>query len=450
MFEIPAWGDDVPKSDAKFMRKAKKKDKKPAEMETKPTKPPQFEKKINTTTNNLTNGTRKRKLENKTPIPKKGTITNNKKKKLKQVKQKQQQQTKETTQIKEPPQSDPIPDTQNFDEVLLNAKKKKFNESIQNDDQEDLLFSEQKQKKTKKNAKNNQNKKEQTNNINVKNEKCIKEIKPIENNNNIVKKKNNNKLNGVVKRAEPVNVKKAKLKAILENKSMRSHIDITKTSNRLRERMLERFKAAQFRFLNEKLYTTSGSEAQKLFSNDPAAFETYHQGYQLQVKKWPVKPLDVIVKKIMKMPKSSLIADMGCGEAALSRRVPHSVRSFDLVATAPGVEACDMARTPLLSASVDVAVYCLALMGTDLTQYLIEANRVLKMGGHLLIAEVESRFDKVEDFNKEVERLGFKLKQLDRSNDVFFFMEFTKIRDPPVKKAKLPALTLKPCLYKRR
>ncbi|XP_026745235.1 ribosomal RNA-processing protein 8 [Trichoplusia ni] len=424
MFEVPAWGDDVPKSDAKFMRKAKKKDKKPTEQET---KAPKVEKINRIPTNNLTNGPRKRKLENKRPDPKKkDKITNNKKQKL--------HNTNKKVQSKGRPQCDPIPDTQNFDEVLLNAKKKKFNESIKNDDQEDLLFSEKKQKKIKKKIVNQNS--ISLNSIQVEN-------------NNIVKKKVSNKLNGVVK-TEPINAKKAKLKALLENKSMRSHIDITKTSNSLRQRMLERFKAAQFRFLNEKLYTTSGSEAQKLFSNDPAAFKTYHQGYQLQVKKWPVKPLDVIVKRIMKMPKTSLIADMGCGEAALSRRVPQRVRSFDLLAAAPGVEACDMARTPLLAAAVDVAVYCLALMGTDLTQYLIEANRVLKMGGHLLIAEVESRFDKVETFTSDVERLGFKLKQLDKNNDVFFFMEFIKVRDPPVKKAKLPAITLKPCLYKRR
>lgn len=71
---------------------------------------------------------------------------------------------------------------------------------------------------------------------------------------------------------------------------------------------------------------------------------------------------------------------MGCGEAELSRRISQPVRSFDLVSTAPGVEACDMAHTPLLSSSMDVAVYCLALMGTDLTQYLVEANRILKVG----------------------------------------------------------------------
>lgn len=61
------------------------------------------------------------------------------------------------------------------------------------------------------------------------------------------------------------------------------------------------FSAAQFRFLNEKLYTTSGSEARELFRNDPTAFRTYHEGYQQQLKKWPINPLDVIIKKISKM-----------------------------------------------------------------------------------------------------------------------------------------------------
>lgn len=326
-----------------------------------------------------------------------------------------------------------IPESQNFDEVLLNARKKKFNQVIEKDDKEDVLFSEKKQKRNKK--------KKTTNGLSNENDK--------NSNSKIVKNQNNKGNSEVTETTEIVDRKKARFKQLLEkSSSLRRPINTSSTGNKLRDRMLERLKAAQFRYLNEKLYTSSGSEAQQLFQNDPNAFETYHQGYQLQVKKWPVNPLDVIIKKIMKMPKTHTIADLGCGEAALSRRVPHKVRSFDLVATAPGVEACDMARTPLLSASMDVTVYCLALMGTDLTQYLLEANRVLKMGGHLLIAEVESRFDKVEDFAKEVERLGFKLKQLDKSNKVFYFMEFTKIRDPPVKKAKLPALTLKPCLYK--
>lgn len=35
-------------------------------------------------------------------------------------------------------------------------------------------------------------------------------------------------------------------------------------------------------------------------------------------------------------------------------------------------------QTPLDSSSVDVAVFCLSLMGTDFPSYLQEANRVLK------------------------------------------------------------------------
>jgi Hypothetical methyltransferase len=75
-----------------------------------------------------------------------------------------------------------------------------------------------------------------------------------------------------------------------------------------------------------------------------------------------------------------VIADFGCGDAKLARSLPNKVHSFDLVSVSPEVTACDMSRTPLSKASVDVAVFCLSLMGTNLADYLKEANRVLKPG----------------------------------------------------------------------
>lgn len=79
-------------------------------------------------------------------------------------------------------------------------------------------------------------------------------------------------------------------------------------------------------------------------------------------------------------PASLVIADFGCGEAELAQSVKQKVHSFDLVSTNEQVIACDMAHVPLGNASVDIAVFCLSLMGTNLQDYIVEANRVLKTG----------------------------------------------------------------------
>lgn len=75
------------------------------------------------------------------------------------------------------------------------------------------------------------------------------------------------------------------------------------------------------------------------------------------------------------------MADFGCGEAQLASSLPDAtVHSFDLVAASDLVTVCNMAHTPLQANSVDVAVFCLSLMGTNLSDFIKEANRVLKEG----------------------------------------------------------------------
>lgn len=87
------------------------------------------------------------------------------------------------------------------------------------------------------------------------------------------------------------------------------------------------------------------------------------------------------------------MADLGCGDAALAKAAKQKVHSFDLVAHSPDVVACNIANLPLPNVSVDAAVFCLALMGTDYGRFIEEADRVLKKGGRLWIAEVRSRFE---------------------------------------------------------
>ena len=143
------------------------------------------------------------------------------------------------------------------------------------------------------------------------------------------------------------------------------------------DKMRAKLSGGQFRMLNETLYTTTGDAALKMVRESPGVFDAYHQGFREQTKEWPTRPVDACLEWLATQPASLTVADFGCGDAELARRATQKkVHSFDLESNAPGVTACNMASTPLKDASVDVAVFSLALMGTDYGTFLEEAHRV--------------------------------------------------------------------------
>ncbi|KAK1319956.1 Ribosomal RNA-processing protein 8 [Acorus calamus] len=131
------------------------------------------------------------------------------------------------------------------------------------------------------------------------------------------------------------------------------------------EKMRSRLSGGHFRMLNEKLYTCSGNDAFNLFKEDPELFNVYHAGYQEQMSHWPQKPVNSIIKWLKDHSPSLIVADFGCGDASLAKNVKNKVFSIDLVSNDPSVIACDMSHTPLETSSIDVAVFCLSLMGTN-------------------------------------------------------------------------------------
>ncbi|KAK7282999.1 hypothetical protein RIF29_12181 [Crotalaria pallida] len=222
------------------------------------------------------------------------------------------------------------------------------------------------------------------------------------------------------------------------------------------DKMRARLSGGHFRMINEKLYTCTGKEALDYFQEDPSLFNLYHAGYKMQMSNWPEKPVNVIIKWLKNQSPSLVVADFGCGDALIAKSVKNTVFSLDLVSNDPKVIACDMSNAPIVSSSVDVAVFCLSLMGTNYQSYIEEANRVLKPGGWLLIAEVKSRFDPnnggadPEKFSKAISELGFNSVKQDFSNKMFILFYFTKKDKQNSKKKETEWPMLKPCLYKRR
>ncbi|GAA5983755.1 hypothetical protein JCM5350_002385 [Sporobolomyces pararoseus] len=248
----------------------------------------------------------------------------------------------------------------------------------------------------------------------------------------------------------------------------------------------------KFRMLNETLYTTSGQDAWNLMKEE-GAFDDYHSGFRSQASNWPVNPLSVISNSLLSsLSPNSLVADFGCGDAGLARTLspPSSsttntgtslklklaqpklvaqkalkVVSFDLVSQNPYVIEAECSSVPLPGSPtssegqvVDAVVCCLSLMGTDWINMIREARRVTKDGGKLLIAEVSSRFEKVEEFVKLVESVGFESTGKDDSNSHFVLFDFVKSSTSAeqlneAKKnenTRKGATLLKPCIYKKR
>lgn len=220
---------------------------------------------------------------------------------------------------------------------------------------------------------------------------------------------------------------------------------------------------AKFRMINESLYN-----GEALSSQD---FKEYHHGFASQVELWPTNPCEVICSKLEKR-KRCVIGDFGCGNARLQQALKgkHKVHSFDLVASHPSVIECDISKhVPLEDETLDVAVFSLSLMGQDVTSFFVEANRVLKLGGEVIVAEVKSRFvDKVKSeesedsslsgmkrgiraFQRHLLQLGFSAVECDeKTNSMFVLMRFKKSEHVDGAKASKIKMPLNNCPYKRR
>jgi ribosomal RNA-processing protein 8 len=215
---------------------------------------------------------------------------------------------------------------------------------------------------------------------------------------------------------------------------------LTKLQSDMRQKLI----SSRFRHLNEALYTKPSSTSLHLFEQNPEFFAEYHEGFRRQVEAWPENPLEGFLdwircrggnddrrsgsqhprkrihrgseavvdatSNIEPLPRNQrtgicTIADLGCGKGQLAasllepppnpplaKRKRLVIRSYDLASTSPHVTACDIRELPLQDGSVDVAIFCLALMGTNWIEFIEEAYRVLRWKGECWISEVGSRF----------------------------------------------------------
>ena len=118
------------------------------------------------------------------------------------------------------------------------------------------------------------------------------------------------------------------------------------------------------------------------------------------------------------------------------------------------MKVADSAHVPLPHSVADAAVFCLSLMGTNYIDFLLEANRVLKSGGELFVAEVRSRFadQTYSAFLQTLLQVGFESVGKPEEVSTMFVLFRLKKTGPVTSSArkKIRPIELEPCHYKKR
>jgi len=165
-----------------------------------------------------------------------------------------------------------------------------------------------------------------------------------------------------------------------------------------------------FSKMNNRWYAAGSEGTHARLAQNPEEWAHYHTMYRQLRESWPVVPFKEEIRWLSEPGREGLVVgDFGCGEALLAKAVSdrHKVHSFDHVAIDDQVVACDIAHVPLEDGALDVAIFCLSLMGSNFTDYIREAHRCLHLDGWLHIWEPKSYFDDVLKFASKLGRLGF-------------------------------------------
>lgn len=180
---------------------------------------------------------------------------------------------------------------------------------------------------------------------------------------------------------------------------------------------------------NRRGKTLHSSTMHKEFFDNPDSWHRYHALRKSRMETWEEIPYEYIATKIK--DSRDIVADFGCGENLFRKCIPtNKIYAFDHIAIDDSVIACDMCNTGLENETIDVAVFSLALWGTNYKDSIIEANRIMKRRGFIYIAEPSKNYETQEEQQKLINILnecGFQLLSNIENRGKFIYITGIKI-----------------------
>ncbi|MBV9179224.1 MAG: hypothetical protein JO297_19510 [Nitrososphaeraceae archaeon] len=194
---------------------------------------------------------------------------------------------------------------------------------------------------------------------------------------------------------------------------------------------------SEFSRLNNIINNSKSETIHDKIQQDPHFLVEYHEKQDEAKKLWPFDPVNVIASKIngLKWPANVImklvIADFGCGRAKLAELLKenkmynfdhHNILNDKII-------ACNIksVKDYLKDGKLDVAVFCLSLMGEDWRDYITEAKRCLAKNGLLFIAETTNSLStRLSELRKVIKDQGFEIYS-DEERGMFTFIDARKL-----------------------
>ena len=188
--------------------------------------------------------------------------------------------------------------------------------------------------------------------------------------------------------------------------------------------------------LHQKYKTMNSQNLHNHFQENKNDWESYHKISKENEKSFPEEeiPRNRIINKLENLPgkKKKDVVDLGCGYAEISQNFKDnkrfSFKNFDHVSYNEDVISKDIKDTELDDSSIDIAIMCLSMWGSNCKDYLKEVYRILDTGGTLYMVEPYKRWnDNDEKKNRLLELLtdnNFIVKE--QIDEKFMYIECRK------------------------
>ena len=202
------------------------------------------------------------------------------------------------------------------------------------------------------------------------------------------------------------------------------------------QRQQQQRNLSEFSRLNNIFNNSKSETIYDKIQQDPHFLEGYHEKLDEAKKLWDFDPVNVIASMIngLKLPANLImklvIGDFGCGRAKLAELLKENkMYNFDHHNVINDkIIACDMKSVPLKEdGMLDVAVFCLSLMGENWSDYITEAKRCVAKNGLLFIAETTNSLGaRLSELRNVVKDQGFEIYSDEQRGD-FTFIEARKL-----------------------